>query len=562
MAKIAEMSGRYSARQKALRAGPVMLDPIEFPEPLAFRRRRITDRNPGETREGYAEHQEFMVEVKKARAVELAAATGLGAVALNRGTSKLRDALGRMFSLEENFSGLAQLDVCRPTTKTPAQGGTSRRNFLRRTAVLGAAGAMMIAMPAYGMAQVIDPTKAPYNADPTGRTDSAPAFQAALNQIAEWGSGVIIPGGGRFILSSPLTLNNANLTIIGYGQATTLFVVTHKATALTVTCQNNSQCVTLRDLGFAPVPNGGGAAGVALDLSWPNMPTGWQHCSIENVDLGPAQPNYTTFIGGINFTNVWRSTLRNVNFHSNIGVAPNSYSCNFNGMCVDNIIEACKLDGIATAVAVNSYSEGLHIVDSVLIGNLGFTSGTTSYSGNGVTTPFINLLGLYISNCEINCRNCALNLFQVAGAWITSTHCDNLTSNIATIGAVGCLNVHIIDCSIAGQFNKNSPAQFYGIAVRGSSNGAYSDGVFVDNCEFENLQVGVYWGIGAINCSTTALRFFEPGLGALLSGPITINGWTIQPILDNSMSKTNVGQWISTVDGANNISGRFLYNQK
>jgi hypothetical protein len=439
-----------------------------------------------------------------------------------------------------------------------------RRRFLL-VAACSVAALTTLSVPLASLAaveKIIDVTKSPYLADPSAAKDSSSAFQAALSQIETWGCGVLWVPPGRYQLGEPISIKNASLSIIGGGQASTILLVMHDQTALSCACDSNSQCITLRDFGMAPTPTSGGAAGMALDISFPNMESAWQHCIIENVDLGPAQPNYTCFKFGICFTNVWRANLRNVNFHSNIGNVPGGYFTALNGFCIDNRFNNCSWDGCDQGVVVNDYCEGLHFNDCVMLGNGGVSTGSTSYSGNGSTTPLINLLGLYIANCEINCRVFGLNLYQVVGAWISMTHVGNYTPGVAAVGVLGCTNVHIQGCTLTGQFNSAAAQQFYGIGVRASSAGALSNGVYVDDCDFQNLQVGVVFAAGSINCTATGIRFFAPGLGALLTSPVAVGGLTLQPVLDQSGSTKNVAQWIGSSSGASSVSGRFQYNQR
>ena len=243
-----------------------------------------------------------------------------------------------------------------------------------------------------------DITQSPFNADQTGVQDASPAIQTALNAISALGAGKLIVPTGTYKLLSPLVCNGS-LTLVGDGQASSVFLVQHNGTAITVNGGIWSS-TTMRDFGLSPTV-GSGIAGTAIALNFPENSSGWQRASIQDVDLGVAKPGYTTFTNGLVLTNVWRGNFRNVNMHSNVGSIRGTAFITLAGMCIDNRFNNCSVDGIDTGFLVSSYSEGLHITDTVVIGNVGVGMASRPYSGNGSTTPFISLLGLYISNCEI-----------------------------------------------------------------------------------------------------------------------------------------------------------------
>lgn len=109
---------------------------------------------------------------------------------------------------------------------------TPRRSVLTGTAagLLAGAGAMaaggVLARPQAAAAATIpaatpdwlDITASPYNADPTGSSDSTPGIQAALNQVAANGGGAIYVPTGNYKVTSGLTYNSSTgLMIIGDG---------------------------------------------------------------------------------------------------------------------------------------------------------------------------------------------------------------------------------------------------------------------------------------------------------------------------------------------------------
>jgi hypothetical protein len=438
---------------------------------------------------------------------------------------------------------------------------------LARRGLVGLGGAVIAAgalgMPRRALASSCAFTCGGYCADPTGQNDSSPAFQAALNSITPEGAAFLNVPVGRYRLDTPLTSQNSSVTVVGAGQASTVFLVTHKGTAWTHTCNSNSQSVTIRDIGFSPTPNGGGAGGTAIALVFPAAGSGWSHSSIENVDLGVAEPGYTVFAGGLSLTNAWRVNVRNLNGHSNIGNVTGSYFVGLNGECIDNRFNNCSVDGVDTAFAVNAYSEGLHLSDCVLIGNRGISTGTTSYSGNGKSSPLINLLGLYVSNCEINCEDTAGALFQVCSGWLDNTHFGSQTASQPALSLLGCTNLQVSECGFTGETGSGG-LPFIGVYLGASSSqsGTWnSTSNQLDGCEFVNVLTGIEFGPGSVDNTATAIRMLAYGEGSLIGAPVKFGNGTMQAVLDTSGNSTNNAQWLSSLDASNSKSGRFLYSQ-
>ena len=423
-----------------------------------------------------------------------------------------------------------------------------RRSLLRTTAAMGAAVfAKSFVAKATAATTSFDITQAPFNADQSGNQDCSAGVQAALDAISAIGSGRLIVPSGTYKLLSPLTCTGS-LTLIGDGQASSVFVVQHALAALTVNCASWAGSVTIRDVGFSPCPAGGGAAGTALSLNFPNINSGWQRCSLQDVDLGVARPNYTTFMTGLSLSNVWRGNFRNVNMHSNIGSVPGSTFVTLSGKSVDNRFASCSVDGIGVGFLVAAYSEGLHITDSLVIGTTAISTGNSVYSGNGSSTPCINLLGLYVSGCEFNTWGVPGNLFCVATAWISDTHFGSNVAGAPAMAVLGCSAVQIDNCSFTGQFGTSNPNYDIGIST-GSVGSWPSNNIAISNCVFTTIAIGVQFNPGTYNSTATGLRMMMPGEGALANYPSTVGAVPLRAFYDVSGNSTNMGQWYASVSG-------------
>jgi hypothetical protein len=441
-------------------------------------------------------------------------------------------------------------------TRKPSMG---RRGFLGWGGAAAAAGILVPFRP--GRAATCAFKVGPYCADPTGQTDSSQAFQAALDSIASQGNGVFQVPRGIFRLDSPLVSQNASVTIRGAGQAESILRITHTGTAWAHTCTNKYQHVEISDIGFSPTPTGGGPAGTCLSLNWPSSPSGWCGPTIDNVDIGVAHPGYTCFTTGVSLSNSWRGQVNNLNSHSNIGAQSGSVCISLSGECIDNRFTNMSLDGYDTSLLLNNYSEGIHVIDSVIYGNHGISTGTTSYSGNGQTSPLINLLGLYVARCEFATQGTALELYQVDSGWISSSQFQNSTPGQAAVTLMGSTAMQISGCQFTGHLNAGT-SPFVGIALSTSSAGWSAGSNQIDKCEFSNLTTGILLGGGCINNTGSGNRMLAYGGASLVGNPQTNpNGALLSALMDNSGNSTNLFEWLASADAINSKSGRFLYEQ-
>jgi hypothetical protein len=77
-------------------------------------------------------------------------------------------------------------------------------------------------------APCINPTQPPYSADPTGTADSTRALQAAINSAQSQNSlttpGYVCIPGGKYKLSSKITINSGGVTVCGAGVSVTVLL--------------------------------------------------------------------------------------------------------------------------------------------------------------------------------------------------------------------------------------------------------------------------------------------------------------------------------------------------
>ena len=392
--------------------------------------------------------------------------------------------------------------------------------------------------------------------DPSGTNDSSAGFQTALNTLQAMAGGELYIPPGNYTIAKGLTYSGYPLSIIGAGQGVSVLLIPNVITVFSITLPASSFSLTVRDIGLSPLMAKGGGTAFAITGSTSGPTT--QTCLIEDVDLSVLQGGYTSFGTGLALINVKRSNIRNVNMHSNVGVFPGGSFASLSG-CIDVRFNNCTLDIVDTGFFVAGYSEGIHIIDTVVANtNVGISTGTTPYSGNGTTTPYINLLGLYIDNCEFNCDLTSAVLAFVDTAWISNTHFSSGNVSYPAMSILGSNGVQVSNCGYTGGFNANSPANWVGVML-GRVSGWATSLCSLNNCLFQNLGLGISIQQGAFN--TVALGMHLSYQGKLVSNPVIDGAYTVAVYQDVSGNSSNEVQTIGSQFGTGNTSNRVLYSR-
>ena len=451
-----------------------------------------------------------------------------------------------------------------PTDRMPIV-SPSRRGLLRLGAAALGTAVLLHAGAALASARLIDVTN--WSANPslnasTQSPDNGPAFNAALAYLDALGGGELTVPPGDYVFTTPVALSSkcSSISITGSGSALSVFIIRHARTAFSFAYSyaGDLQQVVFRNVGLSPSP-GGSTGGTALDITFPlpnGRSSGWQAAIVENVDFGVQTPGYSSFGTAISLTNNFRAYVHNCNMHAASGNAGTFAA--LNGLCIDCRFTNCSMDGVAVGFSVNSYCEGLHIVDCVVIGGVGLQTGTASYSGDGKTTPLINLLALYISGCEFNCAATALSLFQVNQGWITSSHFGGGGGGYAvTCYYLGTCLVQMSACEITGA---GYAVNTQGIYVASTDGGAWNSASNqFDDCQFCGLVTGIDLAAGSTNNTGQGMRMVAPGGSSMVGAPMEDGNVTLQAVTDNSGNMSNEIQHIASTTAPRHFTNRFLY---
>ena len=137
-----------------------------------------------------------------------------------------------------------------------------------------------------------------------------------------------------------------------------------------------------------------------------------------------------------------------------------------------------------------------------------------------------------------------LNLYQVNSGWVKDTDFSLQTQNGSGVRALltNCGRLEFDDCLFQGGFNSQSPSSQIGISLVNTGN------CTLDNCSFENEQIGIQAGAGTANCTGFGLRMSALGLGSLVNTPITYGSYVQQPVNDVSGNTSNTFEWVASAN--------------
>jgi hypothetical protein len=437
--------------------------------------------------------------------------------------------------------------ISRIATRSSVEAGAElgRRNLLKGASA--AALALLAFKPRRAQAmtsvRVTDPR---FGATGDSQTDQSGAFQAALNYISNAGGGALHVPSGRYFLMKPLTYSGGGvLSIIGEGQENSGLIINHSGTALTVNFNNICCNLTVSEIGFSPFPGEGQWCAGAIACIFPQQPGGWQNCLIENCDFGMPfgafGSQYQSFYRAIVVQNTFRTHINNCNAHAN--QKPGGIFLDLQGNCFDTRVNDCNIDGYAWGVVVSDYCEGLHLFDTVFIGGTALQTGTRAYNNS------INLLGLYIGDCELNCNNTVLDLYQVNSGWIKDSDIYGPKAGTSSVACLmqGCQRLELHDLWFGGFFGGSTNQ----VGIFATSAGQTATGATqVSNCGFENTCTAIALDKGTYNFIANGIAMCQSGDGALVNAPISWGGMTQQVYVDNSGNSSNDISWLTTAGSA------------
>jgi len=440
------------------------------------------------------------------------------------------------------------------TVKLQVDSGDTAPWYAINTADFETAGAATASPSGY-----INATAAPYNADPTGATDSTSAIQSAINAASAAGTGVYLPQ-GTYQVSSQLSVNNVTVTGAGpwYTELTgndAGFSGNQSPASNNVTVSNLSifGTVNVRNDSDSAV-NGfnGGFSNSTISNVWiQNTKVGiWVDGPCTNLTITGVRIQDTTadgvnFDGGVTNSTVTNTFTRNTqddgmamwsNGTADSGDSFNQDTVDSPGLANNFAIYGGNGDSITNDLGQDTITQGGGIQVANRFGSIAL-SGTTTVSGNTLerTGQFdpnwhfgVGAIWLYADDSAmtgtVNITNNTINdspfeAFQFIGSSITNV---NITGNTITnagtfafqeqaAGSVTVSSTTATGIGDAGQYNCGS-----GTITQGSGDSGWSTTV----CGFPASQ--------ALDASPDILTFQNVNSGATSSSQaITVlNGGT------------------------------------
>ena len=375
-------------------------------------------------------------------------------------------------------------------------------------------------------------------ADPTGRTDSSRAFASAFRQLPNTGGTIFVPG-GLYLLDSPLVFANKPLCLLGDGSAASVLVMNHTGTAIIFVGLTQvypaATPFQLCGITIAGPPSGAAAAG-AVSVAYPPSvnETGYQYCSIEDLNIGAADVNSANGCNialGLSLRNIWKSRFSNVRM---FGPFQSGTFIELGGVNnVDNWFLDCIADGPRYGFVIASYSQGVRITRPLLITGVGFTCNFQNTSGT-------NILGLYIEGGEFNTSVLAADLQQVSQGYISDTHFRCINANApAVVSLENCVGVRMNNLIVEGPYpSGGGSGNVFGINLGGAL-------CQVAGCLFTNLANGVQFMPGALSNSAIGLQLVnEAAYPQLVSIPAAVdNSGNVGAGVNNAQWQVNNGQF-------------------
>lgn len=361
-------------------------------------------------------------------------------------------------------------------------------------------------------------------ADPTGGADSAPAFAAAAQKLGAAGGLIRIPA-GRYLLAAPVVLGARGISLCGDGAASTTLIIAHAGAGLTYAPASPGGQVEISGLAFTTQT--GSSAAIVVNLPYSRI-QGTPSCKITDITITPGN-SATGFQTGFALFNIWRSKLDSISMHGAGSTISGSSLVTLGGFSIDNRFSNCIVDAVDTAFRITSYCEGVHIEKPVMANvNTAISTGTQAFRPQ----YGVNVLGLYLTDAELNCNGTALALYQVWSGWLANSHIGTRGVGPA-IQLIGCCGLQFSNDEITA--NK-APAP--GVLFADSTFSSSVDNMIAD-CQFWLMsQIVSFTGRSTGNWIRNAQVISFQAFPSLTS-----------PVVADTSNGSNQAEWVTSQAG-------------
>jgi hypothetical protein len=348
----------------------------------------------------------------------------------------------------------------------------------------------------------------------TNGSDCTAAFNAAFNAIPATGGDLFIPAGDYHFMS-PLVWGSKPLTMRGAGKGQTRLHLQHTGIGFDFAQTNPLNRIILRDFSAFAESSTGQTAAVA-QISFPQQTSfGYISAFISDIECfgypngGDGVPPFPqTFLRGIVLNNCWSTQVNNVSWFGPPAAAgaTNSAAIELNGS-IDTRISGLQAYFGQAAILQTGICQGIYIANPVIVGTDYLISQTDITTWPGYTSTKIVLLGLWVSNGEVNTNlgaaqltNAAIGLFF--GLDITRNGGPNVSQTLFDLTNVS--SYWIVGCNFIGgpSGGNNQDVAIEFVSTFNSSNNT------IGACRFANLATVLKLGNGnaTVGLTTFALN--------------------------------------------------------
>jgi len=347
-----------------------------------------------------------------------------------------------------------------------------------------------------------------------GGADCTAAFNAAFAALPAGGGELFVPA-GDFWLSSPLVWSNKALVLRGAGRGISRIHFSHTGIGFDFNLSNVFSKIVLHGFSAYAEASSGQTAAVAR-ITYPSI-TGFGYVSstiseIEcfgypNANNGVA-PFPQTFLRGFVLNNCWSTQISNISWFGPPAAAGSTASAVIEvNRSIDTRIHGLQAYYGNAVVIQTGYCEGVYISSPLVVGvdYLFKQTDETTWIGYVPNTPM--LLGLWVSNGEVNTNLGTVQLAAVTdcffvGLDITRNGGPNTSQTLFDLTNVS--NLHVTGCNfVGGPTGGNSQD----VAFNFKSTWNSSNNI-IDGCHFEDMAtvIRITGANGTVGLTTYGLQ--------------------------------------------------------
>ncbi len=361
----------------------------------------------------------------------------------------------------------------------------------------------------------------------TGGADCTSAFNLAFGKLPATGGEVFVPA-GDYWLASPVIINGKSLTLRGAGQGQTRIHLQHTGVGFDFSPGNLFNKVIVSAVSIYADCVAGPTA-CALRFTYPaSTAFGYVTTNVHDVELfgypnaaNGLTPFPQTFVRGIVLNNCWSAQVDNVSWFGPPGPpgSTNAGVIELNGS-IDTRLNCLQAYYGNAVVIQTGYCEGIYISNPLVVAVDYLVTQTDETKWAGYVIGRAMLLGLWVSNGEVNTNLGTMHLANVTDVFISNLDLTrDLGPNTPQVffQLLNVSNLHVTGCNfVGGPTGGNSQD----IAFQFSST-ANSSSNILSGCHFEDMAtvIQILGPNGTVGLTTYGLHLDNVPLSTAFVDP-------------------------------------------